>query len=131
MIHEKILCLGFMLLLLSCGSDKNEPAETDVTQGTPVTAVTVSRADLAETVELNAVSSFLLKTPVKSPATGYLKNIKIKQGDFVRSGELLMSLQTKESRSIGNTINELDTSFHFRGEIGVTAGGNGYISQIN
>ncbi len=132
MIHEsKIFYFGLTFLLLSCASEKSEPAESDISQGTPVTVVTVSKTTLDETIELNAVSAFLLKTPVKSPATGYLKNVRIKEGDFVRSGQLLMSLQTKEARNLGNTINELDTSFHFRGEINITAGSDGNISQVN
>src|SRR5258705_8550970 len=134
MIHriKNILsCILVMQLLLSCHSKTNETAEADVPTGTPVTVAPVSKTGLAETVELNATSSFLLKTPVKSVANGYLQNVKIKQGDFVNKGGVLMSVMTKEAKSIGTEINKLDTSFHFKGEINITAPGSGYISQLS
>lgn len=120
-----------VILLSSCGSKTSDTSETDVQTGTPVTLTAVSKTPLTETIELNATSSFLLKTAVKSVANGYLQNVKIKQGDFVNKGEVLMSLKTKEAQSIGNTISDIDTSFHFKGDINITAPGSGYISQLN
>ncbi|MEO5569407.1 MAG: efflux RND transporter periplasmic adaptor subunit [Bacteroidia bacterium] len=121
-----------IILCAACASKTTDTAtEEDVQEGTPVTITAVSKATLTETIELNATSSFLLKTPVKSVANGYLQNLKIKQGDYVNKGGTLMSVITKESQSIGNSINNLDTSFHFKGEINIIAPGNGYISQLN
>jgi multidrug efflux pump subunit AcrA (membrane-fusion protein) len=119
-----ILCAG-------CSSKTTDTAVTREQEGTPVSITVVNKGPLSETIELNATSSFLLKTPVKSIANGYLQNVRIKQGDFVNKGEVLMSLITKEAKSIGNTINNLDSSFHFKGEINIVAPGNGYISQLN
>lgn len=120
-----------ILVLSSCGNKTNEIPETALKIGTPVTVISVGKSSLKETIELNATSQFLLKTPVKSPANGYLQNVRIKQGDFVKKGEILMSVITKEAQAIGGTINTIDTSFHFKGEINITAPGNGYISQLN
>src|SRR4051812_33008983 len=120
MIHriKNILTLILIMqLLFSCSSKTNETSGTEVQSGTPVTVASVSSAGLTETIELNATSSFLLKTPVKSVVNGYLQNVKIKQGDFVNKGEVLMSVVTKEAKSLGNEINKLDTSFHFKGEM--------------
>lgn len=120
-----------ILVLSSCGNKTKETPETALKIGTPVTVISVGKSSLKETIELNATSQFLLKTPVKSPANGYLQNVRIKQGDFVKKGEILMSVITKEAQAIGGTINTIDTSFHFKGEINITAPGNGYISQLN
>lgn len=119
------------ILLSSCGSRTNDEAETIAQKGTPVTVTSITKNTLTETIELNATSSFLLKTGVKSLTNGYLQNVKIKQGDFVNKGEVLMSVMTKEAQSIGTYLNKLDTSFHFKGEINITAPGSGYISQLN
>ena len=133
MIKTKNL-FSFALLIIflsACTSKKNDVVETDVSAGTPVTVTSISKDLLTETIELNATSSFLLKTMVKSVANGYLQNVKIKQGDFVTKGQVLMSVITKEAQIIGTNINKLDTSFHFKGEINIVAPGSGYISQLN
>ena len=133
MIKTKNL-FSFALLIIflsACTSKKNDVVETDVSAGTPVTVTSISKDLLTETIELNATSSFLLKTMVKSVANGYLQNVKIKQGDFVTKGQVLMSVITKEVQIIGTNINKLDTSFHFKGEINIVAPGSGYISQLS
>ena len=50
---------------------------------------------------------------------------------FVNSGELLFTIKTKESVSIDNTINKLDTTFKFSGVNKIKASGSGYITQLN
>ena len=52
-------------------------------------------------------------------------------GKFVTRGEVLFILKTKESQSLGNTINSIDTSLHFDGVIAIKSPGTGYISQIS
>lgn len=100
-------------------------------QGTPVSVESISKTSLSNYIVLNAKSSFLLKTPIKSIANGYLQKVLIKSGDFVKKGQLVMQIITKEAKSIGNTINSIDTSFHFKGLISVYSPGTGYISQLN
>ena len=120
-----------IIFLPSCTNKANESAQAETLRGTPVTVTSVSRSILTETIELNATSLFLLKTPIKSTSNGYLQNVKIKQGDFVNKGEVVMRVITREAQSLGNTINKLDSSFHFKGEINIIATGSGYISQLN
>ena len=135
MMVVRIKCTNFFFLIVallgSCKSKDSVSSEVEALAGTPVTVTTVTKNILSETIELNATSSFLLKSPVKALANGYLQNIKIRQGDFVRKGEVLMSMITKEVQSIGSDINKLDSSFHFKGAISIVAPGSGYISQLN
>lgn len=98
---------------------------------TPVTITSPVNGNLSETVELNAVSAFLLKSYVKSTSTGYLQEVNAALGKYVNKGDLLFLMKTKESQSLGNTISKLDTSLHFSGVIAIKAPGSGYISQIN
>ncbi len=118
-------------VISSCVARTKDTVEEVIQEGTPVTVTSVSKGAMKETVELNAMSLFLLKTPVKSVANGYLQNVKIQQNDYVNKGEVLMSVITKEAQILGSTVNNMDTSFHFKGEINILAPGSGYISQLN
>ena len=108
------------------------PAEEKTESGaTPVTITAPTTGGMVESVELNAVSAFLLKTYVKSNATGYLVTVNAELGKYVTKGQELFVVKTKESQNLGNTITSLDTSLHFKGEIHIKSPGTGYISQLN
>ncbi len=132
-----ISCL--LLALASCKSDpaKKEGAEPAVAEekteagSTPITLTSPVTGDMEETVELNAVSAFLLKSYVKSSANGYLQLVDASLGKFVSKGQELFVLKTKEAQSLGNTINSLDSSLHFDGVIRIKSPGTGYITQLN
>ncbi len=132
--YSKYLLL--FLLIASCKQqDKTaakEPAEekTEII-GTPVTLTSPQHGSMSDVVELNAVSAFLLKTFVKANANGYLQIANAQLGKFVSKGEELFVIKTKESQSLGNTINSIDTSLHFDGVIHIKSPGTGYITQLN
>ena len=134
---KKILpAIALIVLLFSCKSEKEktsaEPAEEKTPAGaTPVTLTSPSTGSMTETVELNAVSSFLLKTYVKSSATGYLQTVNAEIGKYVTKGQELFVVKTKESQNLGNIITGLDSSLHFNGEIHIKSPGTGFISQLN
>jgi multidrug efflux pump subunit AcrA (membrane-fusion protein) len=98
---------------------------------TPVTVATVDKGGLDDYIELNAVSAFLQKSYVKAIANGYLESTDVYPGKYVEKGQALFTLQTKESKSIGNAIQQLDTSLHFNGVTTIKAGQRGYITQLN
>ena len=131
-----ISLLFFVVVFASCKSDPakkdSEPKEekTEAT-GTPVTIVSPEKGSMTDVVELNAVSSFLLKSFVKANASGYLQVVNAQLGKYVSKGQELFVIKTKESQSLGNTINSLDTSLHFEGVIHIKSPGSGYISQLN
>ena len=134
---KKILpAIALIVLLFSCKSEKEktsaEPAEEKTPAGaTPVTLTSPSTGSMTETVELNAVSSFLLKTYVKSSATGSLQTVNAEIGKYVTKGQELFVVKTKESQNLGNIITGLDSSLHFNGEIHIKSPGTGFISQLN
>ncbi len=108
------------------------PADEKTEAGaTPVTLTEPLRGNMEDAVELNAVSSFLLKTYVKSSANGYLQVVNTEMGRFVTKGQELFVIKTKEAQSLGNTITALDTSLHFDGVIHIKSPGTGYITQLN
>src|ERR1700753_2675135 len=107
-----------------------EPADS-VDARTPVTVSVVDQGGLDDFIELNAVSAFLQKSYVKAIANGYLESADVYPGKFVDKGQVLFTLQTKESKSIGNAIQQLDTSLHFSGVTTIKANQRGYITQLN
>ncbi|MGC4037289.1 MAG: HlyD family efflux transporter periplasmic adaptor subunit [Chitinophagaceae bacterium] len=123
----------FFASLCSCGGTPvAEPAaEAPPEVISPVTITGISREPLTEYIELNATSGFLQKAVIKASANGYVYMMKAHIGELVASGADLFSIKTKESQSLGNTINLLDSSFKFSGVVSVRSGAPGYITEIN
>jgi biotin carboxyl carrier protein len=107
-----------------------EESTTTEAEGTPVTITAPVTEDLQDIVELNAVSSYLLKTPVRSNSNGYLQKVYALPGKYVTTGQDLFVIRTKESESLGNTISGLDSSLHFDGLIHIKSPGSGYITSL-
>ncbi len=130
----KILYLAVLILMqASCHQkeDTEEDAIAPESVRTPVTITTIGTQPLNEYVDLNATSSFLQSNMIKATANGYLRSVKVRLGEMVHSGQPTFTMQTKESKALGNTINELDPSFHFNGIITIKAAANGYIQELN
>jgi hypothetical protein len=89
------------------------------------------RGALDDYIELNAVSIFLQKSYVKAIANGYLQSADVYPGKYVAVGQTLFTLQTKEARSIGNSISLLDSTLKFSGVNTIRANQHGYITQLN
>ncbi|MBS1916338.1 MAG: HlyD family efflux transporter periplasmic adaptor subunit [Bacteroidetes bacterium] len=126
-----IIALAFSACQSKPLEKEAEMKSTDSTvEGTPVTVAHIQSGAMDETVEVNAVSSFLLKTYVKANANGYLQLVNAQLGKYVSKGQDLFIIKTKEAQSLGNTVTSLDTSLHFDGVIHIKAPGSGYITQL-
>jgi multidrug efflux pump subunit AcrA (membrane-fusion protein) len=133
-MQKKYLFFGMLLLLLSCKHTEDTPDEDRAASGdvqTPVTVTTIDTLPLMETVELNATSSFLQSNFIKASANGYLQSVNIRPGQLVQAGQLAFIVKTKEAKALGNTINKLDTSFHFSGLIQIKTTAGGYVQELN
>lgn len=122
-------------ILLSCKEKSAENLPEQQKEVSPATEVIVaSPTDTLKqinSITLNATATFLLKSDVKSNATGYITGMKIKIGDHVKQGAKIFDLQTKEARALGNTINKLDPEFRFHGATTVVSPATGYIVMLN
>lgn len=112
-------------------SDKLEPgmllvAKTIVSFDYPSDTVVIK-----DEIVLNATATYLLKSDVKANTTGYITSMHIKPADRVWRKQILFTLQTKEARAIGNTINELDSLFRFSGTTSVISPASGYVQMLN
>lgn len=127
-----LLLFVFLFLIISCKQKDSSSAE-DATQETrtPVTVTSVNYSPLQEFIELNATSSFLQKSYIKSNLIGYVKQVNIKIGDHVNKGQILFVLKTKEAEAIGNAVNHLNPDFKFSGVNTVTANTSGFIAELN
>jgi multidrug efflux pump subunit AcrA (membrane-fusion protein) len=126
----RIAFLVLPLLSMACGSgdtDSDSPAATR----TPVTVTQVTIGPLEETVDVNAVSAFLLKSAVKATTTGYLLEVHASLGQYVEQGQILFRIKTKEARSLESSSGDMDSVVRFRGIVSITAPGSGYITQLN
>lgn len=123
-------CL-FFAALFSCKGKTAEPAEEAAQPETPVTVTTINNEPMEEFVELNATSTYLQKWAVKSNLNGYLQSANVQLNNHVGAGQTLFTVKTKEAKSIGNTINILDSSFKFSGTNRVNAPAGGFISEID
>lgn len=123
-----------LAILSACHhADKGGDDDADVAPGATITPVTVTHptiGSMGKTVEVSAISTYLLKTYVKASTGGYLKNVNIRMGDYVHKGEDLFQVETKEARSLGDAVTKLDTSLHFHGTIEIQSPGEGYITQL-
>jgi multidrug efflux pump subunit AcrA (membrane-fusion protein) len=132
--NSLLSCLCFIGMFLSCKSKEAGGAEeeqaAEETQ-TPVTVTHIERGDLTEYVELNATSVYQQSNFIKASSNGYLKSVNVKLGQQIQPGELAFTLQTKEAKALGSTINDLDPSFHFTGLINIKATAGGFIQELN
>lgn len=132
--YRNYLPLFFICLtiLISCNSKDPAVTEEATTETrTPVTVTSMSYDPIEEFIELNATSTFLQKSYVKSNLTGYVKKVNIKLGDFVNPGQTLFILKTKEAEAIGNSVNRLNSDFKFSGVNAIPASDRGYIAELN
>jgi len=132
------LCLRFLFvpvvlaMMTGCKSGNSDAGGGEsIEPVTPVTITSISYQPMTDYIELNAVSSYLLKSFVKSNVVGYLSSGNIQLGQFVQRGQSLFVVTTKESRALGNTIDMLDSSLRFSGSNVIRANSSGFITQID
>ncbi len=128
-VYTAIACIAFCACKQkAAGGDDTGDATADAV--TPVTTTHPEKGSMSETIQVNAVSSFLLKTFAKASANGYLEEVNVHPGDLVTKGQVLFVIKTKEAQALGNTISSLDSSLHFEGTITIRSPGSGYITQL-
>jgi HlyD family secretion protein len=130
-VNLPIYSVIILLLFASCANKSSETEEPAGPVQTPVTVTGILKEPLEEFIELNATSTYLLKNYIKANANGYLQTAHVMPGQFVKAGQTLFTIKTKEAESIGNAVNNLDTTFKFSGTNSIKAGAAGFISQIN
>ena len=120
-----------MFSIFSCNKNSSNKVILEPTPKTPVDICFPSdTVELNDEVVLNATSTYLLKSDIKANSNGYITHVNIKLADYVKQGQTLFGLQTKESKALGNTISNLDPSFKFSGSINVISPASGYVEML-
>ncbi len=131
------LTLGFALICLilnGCGpasTSGNQELDKSPEPKTPVSITQISNAPLSDYIELNATATFQQKGIIKASSNGYLQTVNVKKGDYVKGGQTLFTIITKEAKSIGNAINNLDPSFKFTGLTRIMANTAGFAGEVS
>ena len=128
LIDKKITTVLIGLLVVSSCKQTVNRSEQIIHQGIPVTVSTIRVGRMINYIELSATSAFLLKAEIKAPATGYLNDILINQGDAVKKDQLLFTIITKEAAAI---LPDSSDKMNFRGILNVKAASAGFISSID
>ncbi|MDA9555760.1 efflux RND transporter periplasmic adaptor subunit [Pelobium sp.] len=129
-MKNKLSLLLLIGLFAACQSQPTEDGES-VKAVTPVTIAHPSHTILNDELTLNANSVYLLKTSVKANTNGYIMSSNVSLGQYVKKGQVLFVLKTKEAQNLGNTINKLDPSFKFSGLNKIISNSSGFISSLN
>lgn len=131
-MYRHSLYLLLLTSLCAC-QNNNTPAEEESAADpvTPVTVIQPAQETLSDSVSLNATATFLQQSYARANTAGYIQSIHLQPGQAVHAGQLLFTVRTRESRSIGNAVNLLDSSFKFSGVNGVKATTSGYITQLS
>jgi len=129
---NKIVSLAFLFLfaiLAGCGNNAaTDEEESGVEATTPVTVTNVSFGPIAETVELNAVSTFQKKVSVKATTTGYIDEVNASLGNSVGMDQLLFTIKTREATALQNS--GIDSLMKFSGIINIKSQKAGVITTL-
>jgi biotin carboxyl carrier protein len=123
-----ILFLGFLITTVGCNQTTKQE-EKEVEAKTPVTVTSISIEPMVEKIELNAISSFIKKSSVRSTVAGQIEKLDLNPGDQVKKGEILMVVRTKESVALRN-YNSKDSAMHFNGLIKIRASSSGIVTSV-
>jgi len=127
-IVADLAVMAGVIILLTCGS---QPREGEgVRPGAPVQVVHPGRADLIETIELNATTVFLKKETVRATFQGFIERIEKNLGDKVMAGDRLMRIRTKESAA-GDSLKVAYGDGPFRGAVDLYARADGILTALH
>jgi len=90
-----------VLLITSCSKKEAEQAEQKPIVS--VRAASVKLGEIESKLTFNGKTVYLKKNMVSSPISGYVRLIAVKFGDYVKKGELLFEIQTKENKALENS----------------------------
>lgn len=122
-----IAVLACLIIFAGCNQTPGRFEEV-AHSGIPVTVSPVRVGQMVNYIELSATSAFLFKATIKTPATGYLEDILINQGDEVERDQSLFTIRTKEAAAI---LPDSSNKMAFSGIVKVKSASAGLISSID
>ncbi len=119
----------FLLLFLMSGCmQTGDENEAEVHPRAPVTVTHYRMGKMTDYTELTATSSFLVKSEIESPVTGYVEKCIISPGDKVQKNQVIFELRTKEAEALRqDTVSPLS----FTGLVKVKATLDGVVVSLD
>ena len=97
---RKILFVICITAFIFTSCSKKEATEQEQTPVVSVKTSAVRFGKIDSKLTFNGKTIYLKKNLVVSPISGYVRKISIKFGDFVKKGDLLFEIQTKENKAL-------------------------------
>ncbi|MCB9363417.1 MAG: HlyD family efflux transporter periplasmic adaptor subunit [Flavobacteriales bacterium] len=117
------------VIITSCNNSEL-PVEEDLTPKTPVTVVNVNKGEVNDELSFLGTTFYLKRNVVAASIPAFITQVNIKLGDKVKKGDVLYTLQSKESKALTNST-ALDTSLNDFGIVQVKASASGIISTLD
>ncbi|MEZ4776535.1 MAG: biotin/lipoyl-binding protein [Bacteroidia bacterium] len=128
---KHFLVLMICLWAVACGQGENKADEAQTSIPVSKVRVTrISRADLHPSRSIPATVTYLDKSNIAAPSAGFLTEVLVQTGSFVKKGQPMFTIETKEHRSLENDTTFQKTEIAAFGLITVAASANGYIAGL-
>ena len=121
--------LVFLTILISCADDQPETRNIS-SAGTPVEIIHPQIENFTEFINLNANTVFLKKEIIRATFQGFIAKINKNIGDQVNSGDLILTIKTKESAVDDSLRIKLGTEV-FKGSVEIHAHSAGVLTILN
>lgn len=125
-----LLILSAAVIMPSCKNSGSKSEGEKIVARTPVTIIEPIFKDISETIDLPAVTTYLIKNVIRSSTTGVIEAINVTPGENVNKGTLLFTLKTLEATAFRDTLDS-DASLGFNGIINLFSPKEGIISAIS
>ncbi len=122
--------LSAAVMLPSCKNSGSKSEEEKIEARTPVTIIEPVYKDISETIDLPAITTYLIKNVIRSSTTGIIESITVSPGENVNKGTLLFKLKTLEATAFHDTLGS-NSNLGFKGIINIFSPKDGIISSIS
>ena len=100
MRNFKIIFLLYIAIFLLNSCSKKEATDQEQTPIVSVKTSAVRFGKIESKLTFNGKTVYIKKNLVVSPISGYVRKISVKFGDYVKKGDLLFEIQTKENKAL-------------------------------
>jgi multidrug efflux pump subunit AcrA (membrane-fusion protein) len=120
-----------ILLLAACKGNTAATEEPAVPPKTSVTVINPVVSGFADYIQLNGNTQFQKKTVVRANTTGYITDMRWKQGDRISNATVFCNIKTKEQDALKNIDAREPSLRQFQTPISVFTSSSGIITSVN
>ncbi len=129
-IIQTVGAFVFFTVVLGCNSSVKQEQGDSSTPATSVKITGITIRSMSQKEQFPATVVYLNKSNINAPLSGYLTNIYVKTGDYVKGGSPLFRLETKEHAVIKRDSTLQKTGIGKLGIFTRNAPTSGYIAMV-